>query len=132
MKTIPLHFAVLLIGCIFAQQFRPDIPRTWDEEVLRTMELPLATPEASPAHISAERYYSIPRGLCIRRIRATCPERARTSTSPGSASRNPRRSVRMRHRFPRRWIELMRRRDLNVLSRLCRDVRATISSPKIL
>lgn len=60
MKTIPLHFAALLIGCAYAQPFRPDIPKTWDEEALRTMELPLATPEASPVHISAERYYSIP------------------------------------------------------------------------
>ena len=42
------------------QSFRPEIPKAWDEDALRTMELPLATPDASPVHISAERYYAIP------------------------------------------------------------------------
>ncbi|MDX1981522.1 MAG: hypothetical protein SFV51_14740 [Bryobacteraceae bacterium] len=60
MKTIPLHFAVLLMGCAFAQPFRPEIPRTWDEEAMRTLEVPLATPEVSPRHMPAERYYAIP------------------------------------------------------------------------
>ncbi|MEP7364606.1 MAG: hypothetical protein ABI972_15225 [Acidobacteriota bacterium] len=55
----PALFA-LFATAAFAQRFVPVIPKVWDEEALRTMELPLATPGASPVHISAERYYAIP------------------------------------------------------------------------
>lgn len=40
--------------------FRPQIPRTWDEDAMRTLEVPLATPGVSPVHISAGVYYAIP------------------------------------------------------------------------
>src|SRR5262245_10837437 len=36
------------------------IPRTWDAEALRTLEIPLADPAASPTHISTDYYYRIP------------------------------------------------------------------------
>lgn len=53
--------AGLLAALAWAQTpFRAEIPRTWDDEAMRTLEVPLATPEASPVHISAERYYAIP------------------------------------------------------------------------
>jgi hypothetical protein len=51
---------VFLATASFAQRFEPVIPKVWDEEKLRTMEVPLATATASPVHISAERYYAIP------------------------------------------------------------------------
>jgi hypothetical protein len=36
------------------------IPRTWDDQAMRTLELPLADPAATPKHISADYYYRIP------------------------------------------------------------------------
>src|SRR5262249_47450622 len=36
------------------------IPRTWDAEAVRTLEIPLADPAASPRHISTDYYYRIP------------------------------------------------------------------------
>ncbi len=41
-------------------RWSPAIPKTWDEEAIRTLELPLATPSASPQHVSAEYFYRIP------------------------------------------------------------------------
>ena len=40
--------------------FRPNIPKTWDEAALATVEVPLAYPRGSPKHISADYYYRIP------------------------------------------------------------------------
>lgn len=42
------------------QSFRAEIPKFWDEEAMRTLEVLLATPEVSPRHLPAERYYAIP------------------------------------------------------------------------
>ena len=39
--------------------FRPTIPKTWDDEALATLELPLANPAGSPKHVSAKYYYQI-------------------------------------------------------------------------
>ena len=41
-------------------RWSPAIPKTWDDEAMRTLELPLADPSASPKHVSAEYYYRIP------------------------------------------------------------------------
>lgn len=38
----------------------PTIPRTWDEQALADLEVPLADPRRSPRDISAEAYYRIP------------------------------------------------------------------------
>jgi hypothetical protein len=38
----------------------PAIPRTWDDQAMLTLELPLANPIGSPKHVSAEYYYRIP------------------------------------------------------------------------
>src|SRR5215471_14921093 len=35
----------------------PTVPRTWDDEAVQSLELPLATPSASPKHISSDYYY---------------------------------------------------------------------------
>jgi hypothetical protein len=40
--------------------FAPDIPRTWDDEAIATLEVPLANPVGSPKHVSADYYYRIP------------------------------------------------------------------------
>ena len=43
-----------------AAKWKPDIPRTWDEAALATLDVPLADPAATPKHISAEFYEQIP------------------------------------------------------------------------
>src|SRR5215813_5073229 len=40
--------------------WRPEIPRTWDDQRMDSLELPLAHPAASPRHISSEYYYRMP------------------------------------------------------------------------
>src|SRR4051794_30847861 len=40
--------------------YAPVIPKTWDEQALRTLELPLASPESSPVQVPASYYYQIP------------------------------------------------------------------------
>ena len=40
--------------------FRPEIPKTWDDAAIPTLEIPLANPSASPKHVSADYYYRIP------------------------------------------------------------------------
>ena len=37
-----------------------EIPKTWDEKDLQSMELPMPDPSASPSYISADYYYRIP------------------------------------------------------------------------
>lgn len=41
-------------------QYNPVIPRTWDEEALASLEVPLAVPSQSPRDISAAEYYRLP------------------------------------------------------------------------
>ena len=36
------------------------IPKTWDEEALRSTELPLARPDVSPAYVASAYYYRMP------------------------------------------------------------------------
>jgi hypothetical protein len=56
--------AVVAFGGSPAQQsgreWSTAIPRTWDDEALQSLEIPLATPAASPKHISSEYYYRMP------------------------------------------------------------------------
>jgi hypothetical protein len=43
-----------------ASPWRPEIPKTWDEEALATLDVPLADPSRTPRHVPVEYYYSIP------------------------------------------------------------------------
>ena len=56
--------ALSLLGAVRAQKqaaaFNPVIPKTWDEEALASLEVPLADPRYSPKDISAEDYYRLP------------------------------------------------------------------------
>lgn len=54
---------------IGAQAFKPIVPKVWDDPEMESFELPLATPSASPKHVSSEYYYRIP----IRKIYRTYP-----------------------------------------------------------
>jgi hypothetical protein len=40
--------------------FSPTIPKTWDDQAMATIEVPLANPAGSPKHVSAAYYYRIP------------------------------------------------------------------------
>lgn len=40
--------------------YTPVIPKTWDEQALADLEVPLADPNHSPEDISADDYYRIP------------------------------------------------------------------------
>jgi hypothetical protein len=42
------------------RKWSPSIPRTWDDESMRSLEVPLANPQASPKHVSSDYYYRIP------------------------------------------------------------------------
>lgn len=42
------------------KNWSPIIPKTWDDEAMLSLELPLADPTASPKHISSDYYYRIP------------------------------------------------------------------------
>lgn len=39
--------------------FRPDIPRTWVDEEIESLDVPLVKPEFSPVHVSAEYFYAM-------------------------------------------------------------------------
>ena len=42
------------------EKWSPKIPRTWDDEAMQSLEIPLAHPEVSPKYISSDFYYRIP------------------------------------------------------------------------
>jgi hypothetical protein len=67
--AIALLASSLALEQASAQEVRLDIPRTWDPEGLATFELPLATPEMSPQHVSAEFYDALP----VRPVQRTYP-----------------------------------------------------------
>lgn len=55
-----LSFAAILLATLtHAQTFRPEIPKFWDDEAVEKFELPLASPEHSPKHLSAKDYYAL-------------------------------------------------------------------------
>src|SRR5262245_37154337 len=39
---------------------RPAIPRAWDDEAMKQVELPLANRTASPKHVTSDYYYRMP------------------------------------------------------------------------
>jgi hypothetical protein len=43
-----------------SRQSSPAVPRTWDDQAIAELELPLANPVGSPKHVSADYYYRIP------------------------------------------------------------------------
>jgi len=56
-----LSLAALVHGGNLARQSKSEysaaIPKTWDDEAVQSLEIPLAEPSASPKHISSEYYY---------------------------------------------------------------------------
>ena len=92
------YVALLLMPAISHAQrpgsgFHPTIPRTWDDEQIATLELPLANPAGSPKHVSSDYYYRIPvrpiyKQYAVYRFTAPVPQ----AISSGCASRSPRSS----------------------------------------
>jgi hypothetical protein len=60
---------VLIAQTVSNPSLLPLIPRTWDDEALRRLEVPLADAKASARHLTADYYYRIP----IRRIYRSYP-----------------------------------------------------------
>src|SRR5215467_11472643 len=58
------HIVLLTVAAGHAQvprsDFHPVIPRTWDDEQIASLEVPLANPSGSPKHVSSDYYYRIP------------------------------------------------------------------------
>jgi len=42
-----------------AQEFRPDIPRVWDDNAVKDVELPLVQRDRSPRYMTADEYYKL-------------------------------------------------------------------------
>jgi hypothetical protein len=81
MRTV-LHKCIalyVLLGACCAQVFQPAVPRTWDDQAMATLEVPLANPIGSPKHVSAGYYYRIP----VRPIYKSYPVYAPGHEPPG-------------------------------------------------
>ena len=63
--------------------WKPEIPKTWVDDELTNLELPLANPTRSPKHISGEYYYRIP----VRPIYKSYPIYAPGKEPPGYLER---------------------------------------------
>src|SRR5262245_5786443 len=66
-RLIAISFALTAVTASIGGQVARDqkawsavIPRTWDDQAMESLELPLAHAAASPRHISSEYYYRIP------------------------------------------------------------------------
>ena len=56
--ALTLLFAQVVV---FAQAgFQPEVPRTWSDQAVAGLEVPLADPRFSPVHIDEKAYYQIP------------------------------------------------------------------------
>src|SRR4030095_683614 len=60
--SIAILFSLISTGQAQKQDatYRPVIPKTWDEQALSELDVPLADPSRSPKHMSADDYYRIP------------------------------------------------------------------------
>lgn len=56
-------------------QFAPTIPRFWSDDLLHEYELPLATPEHTPRHVSSEYYEALPQRVLYRSYPVYRPDR---------------------------------------------------------
>ena len=59
-RTAMILAAVATVSAAIAAQPAVSIPEFWSEALLHDYELPLATPERTPQHVSRDYYYSLP------------------------------------------------------------------------
>jgi cytochrome c553 len=50
---------LIVSGAAAAQDFRPDIPRAWDDQAVEDLELPLVQRDRSPRYLKAQEYYQL-------------------------------------------------------------------------
>jgi hypothetical protein len=80
---------LLLLGCLILSRtgnaqktdarWKPVIPKTWDDNQIAALEIPLSDPASSPKHIPSEYYYRIP----VRPIFKSYPVYAPGKEPPG-------------------------------------------------
>jgi hypothetical protein len=64
--TARLLMALTILGCLLdvslvrSQQWKPDIPRTWDDTALADWATPVAGLNVRPTHMTAREYYALP------------------------------------------------------------------------
>ena len=58
-----------LSGVLPAQEFHPDIPKAWDDNAVKDLELPLVQRDRSPRYLTGDEYYK----LRVRPIYRTYP-----------------------------------------------------------
>lgn len=61
--AIPFAAALIVAGCSSQRvpnTSTPAIPKIWNDEDMRILEIPLAQAAASPVHVSSDYYYRIP------------------------------------------------------------------------
>ncbi len=58
-----------------ASPWKPEIPKTWDLEALRSLEVPLADARFSPRYVTPEYYYSIPERPIYKSYPVYAPDR---------------------------------------------------------
>src|SRR5258708_34979193 len=64
--TARLLTALTLLGCLLgtqrtdSQQWKPDIPKTWDDAALADWATPVAGLNVRPTHLTSQQYYSLP------------------------------------------------------------------------
>ncbi len=61
-STAPLAHCVRAAGIEDSDDLvsETNVPKTWDDKAMESLELPLAEPRATPKHVSADYYYQIP------------------------------------------------------------------------
>ncbi|MGH7486234.1 MAG: hypothetical protein ACREMY_11645, partial [bacterium] len=72
-----------------AEVSTPQIPRTWDDAELATLEVPLAHAAASPKHVSSQYYYKIPVRTIYKSYPVYYPDREPPGYLEGLKSREP-------------------------------------------
>jgi len=57
---VAIRSSILALHAQNADAVAPAIPKTWVDEEIATLEVPLADPVGSPKHVSADYYYRVP------------------------------------------------------------------------
>ncbi len=65
----------VLVATAAAQEFRPDIPRTWADQDVETFELPLAQRDRSPRYMNSADYYALTPRIIYRSYPVYAPGR---------------------------------------------------------
>src|SRR3954447_5740176 len=58
--AICLMAAICAPPAVAADSFHPQIPKTWEDAEINSVEIPLSHPEHSPKHAPADFYYRMP------------------------------------------------------------------------